>query len=94
MKELKWKLRTFDNVDYNNINPGILLREMLKFRGIEEPEEWLRVSQENENNPSLLKNIDKAANLLQDILIGLENEPRKKIYFSFDFPSFPVSSNV
>lgn len=79
MKELKWKLRTFDNVDYNNINPGILLREMLKFRGIEEPEEWLQVSQENENNPSLLKNIDKAAELLHTAIVE-----HKRIFIQVD----------
>ena len=79
MKELKWKLRTFDNVDYNNINPGILLREMLKFRGIEEPEEWLRVSQENENNPGLLKNIDKAAELLHTAIVE-----HKRIFIQVD----------
>ena len=84
MKELKWKLRTFDGIDYNNINPGLLLREMLKYRGIEDPESWLQVSKENENDPSLLKNIDEATNLLQSVIIGLENKPSKKIYIQVD----------
>lgn len=81
MKELKWKLRTFDGIDYNNINPGLLLREMLKYRGIEDPESWLQVSKENENDPSLLKNIDEATNLLQSVIIGLENKPSKKYIY-------------
>ena len=59
MKKLKWKLRTFDDIDYDNINPGLLLMDMLKYRGIEDPEAWLNVSKENEYNPSLLKNIEK-----------------------------------
>ena len=25
MKQLKWKLRTFSDIDYDNINPGLLL---------------------------------------------------------------------
>jgi single-stranded-DNA-specific exonuclease len=64
MKELKWKLRTFNDIDYDNIDISLLLRDMLKFRGIENPEEWLQVTKEDENNPSLLKNIDKAAELI------------------------------
>lgn len=79
MKQLKWKLRTFSDIDYDNINPGLLLREMLKYRGIEEPEEWLQVSQENENDPSLFKNIDKAIELLHDTLVN-----NKRIYLQVD----------
>lgn len=79
MKQLKWKLRTFSDIDYDNINPGLLLREMLKYRGIEEPEAWLQVSQENENDPSLFKNIDKAIELLHDTLVN-----NKRIYLQVD----------
>ena len=79
MKELKWKLRTFDDIDYNNINPGLLLREMLKYRGIEDPESWLQVSKENENDPSLLKNIDEAEGLLNEII-----EKNRRIYLQVD----------
>ncbi len=79
MKQLKWKLRTFSDIDYDNINPGLLLREMLKYRGIEEPEEWLQVSQENENDPSLFKNIDKAIELLHDTLVN-----NKRIFIQVD----------
>ena len=68
MNKLKWKLRTFSDIDYDNINPGLLLREMLKYRGIEEPEEWLQVSQENENDPHLFKNIDEAVDLLNEVM--------------------------
>ena len=79
MKKLKWKLRTYDDIDYDDINVGILLRDMLKYRGIENPEEWLTVSQEDENYPSLLKNIEKAARLLDD---AVANEWR--IYLQVD----------
>ena len=79
MKELKWKLRTFDDIDYNNINNGLLLREMLKYRGIEDPESWLQVSKENENDPSLLKNIDEAVGLLNEII-----EKNGRIYLQVD----------
>ena len=79
MKELKWKLRTFDDIDYNNINTGLLLREMLKYRGIEDPESWLQVSKENENDPSLLKNIDEAVGLLNEII-----EKNGRIYLQVD----------
>ena len=79
MKQLKWKLRTFSDIDYDNINPGLLLREMLKYRGIEEPEAWLQVSQENENDPSLFKNIDKAIELLHDTLVN-----NKRIFIQVD----------
>lgn len=79
MKELKWKLRTFDDIDYDNIDPGMLLRDMLKYRGIEDPEAWLNVSKENEFSPSLLKNIDKAAGLLHEAIIN-----NKRIYLQVD----------
>lgn len=79
MKELKWKLRTFDGIDYDNINVGLLLREMLKYRGIEDPEEWLQVSKEHENSPSLLKNIDTAAELLHTAIAG-----HKRIFIQVD----------
>lgn len=79
MKQLKWKLRTFSDIDYDNINPGLLLREMLKYRGIEEPEAWLQVSQENENDPSLFKNIDKAIELLHTAIIE-----HKRIFIQVD----------
>ena len=79
MKQLKWKLRTFDDIDYNDINPGLLLIDMLKYRGIEDPEQWLQVSQENENDPSLLKNIDKAVDLLHDAISN-----NKRIYIQQD----------
>lgn len=79
MKELKWKLRTFDGIDYDNINVGLLLREMLKYRGIEDPEEWLQVSKEHENSPSLLKNIDIAAELLHTAIVE-----HKRIFIQVD----------
>ena len=79
MKQLKWKLRTFDDIDYNDINPGLLLIDMLKYRGIEDPEQWLQVSQENENDPGLLKNIDKAVDLLHDAISN-----NKRIYIQQD----------
>ena len=79
MKELKWKLRTFDDIDYNNIKHGLLIREMLKYRGIEDPESWLQVSKENENDPSLLKNIDEAVGLLNEII-----EKNGRIYLQVD----------
>lgn len=79
MKELKWKLRTFDGIDYNDINPGLLLREMLKYRGIEDPESWLQVSKENEYDAKLLKNIDKAAELLHEAIMN-----NKRIYLQVD----------
>lgn len=79
MKELKWKLRTFDGIDYDNINVGLLLREMLKYRGIEDPEEWLQVSKEHENSPGLLKNIDIAAELLHTAIVE-----HKRIFIQVD----------
>lgn len=79
MKQLKWKLRTFDGIDYDNINPGLLLLEMLKYRGIEDPEHWLNISQENENSPELLKNIDKAADLIHETISN-----NGKIYIQVD----------
>lgn len=79
MKKLKWKLRTYDDIDYDDINVGMLLRDMLKYRGIKNPEEWLTVSQEDENNPSLLKNIEKAARLLDDAVAN-----KWRIYLQVD----------
>lgn len=79
MKKLKWKLRKYDDIDYDNINPGLLLRDMLIYRGIEDPESWLNVSKENEYEPSLFKNIDKAVDLIRD---ALANEWR--IYLQVD----------
>lgn len=79
MKELKWKLRTFDGIDYDNINPGILLREMLKYRGIEDPEAWLQVSKENENSPALLKNIEEVAEVLHSVI-----EMNGRVYIQVD----------
>lgn len=87
MKELKWKLRTFDDIDYNNINPGMLLRDMLKYRGIEDPDAWLNVSKENEYNPKLLKNIDKAVELLRDAMIN-----NKRIFIEQDSDSDGATS--
>lgn len=79
MKKLKWKLRTFDDIDYDNIDPGLLLMDMLKYRGIEEPEAWLSVSKENEHSPSLLKNIDEAEALLKNAIMG-----NKRIFIEQD----------
>lgn len=79
MKKLKWKLRTYDDIDYDDINVGMLLRDMLKYRGIKNPEEWLTVSQEDENDPPLLKNIEKAARLLDDAVAN-----KWRIYLQVD----------
>lgn len=68
MRELKWKLRTFDDIDYDNIDPAALLRDMLKYRGIKDPDAWLNVSKKDENDPVLLKNIDKAVSILKNIM--------------------------
>ena len=76
---MKWKLRTYNGIDYDNINVGLLLREMLKYRGIEDPEEWLQVSKEHENNLSLLKNIDIAAELLHTAIVE-----HKRIFIQVD----------
>lgn len=89
MKQLKWKLRTFNDIDYNNINVGLLLREMLKFRGIEEPESWLQVSKENEYDASLLKNIDKAVELIHT---AIANEQRIYIQVDADVDGFTSSA--
>lgn len=89
MKELKWKLRTFDGIDYNNINPGLLLREMLKYRGIEDPESWLQVSKENEYDAKLLKNIDKASNVIEQ---AVSNNRRIYIQADADVDGFTSAS--
>lgn len=79
MSQEKWKLRTFDNIDYSDINAGLLLQEMLKARGIENPDEWMNVSKEHENPPHLLKNIDVASKMLCEAM-----QKNKKIYIQVD----------
>ena len=79
MNKLKWKLQTFDDIDYNNINPHLLLCDMLKFRGIKNPEAWLEVTEENENEPSLLKNVDEATDLMRKAMAY-----GKRIYVQVD----------
>ena len=89
MKELKWKLRTFSDIDYNNINLGLLLRDMLKYRGVEDPDEWLNVSKEHENEPKLLKNIDQAAGVVHD---AIANNKRIFIQTDADVDGFTSAS--
>ena len=79
MKKIKWKLKKYDDIDYTDINPGLLLRDMLIDRGIENPEAWLNVSKENENSTSLLSKIDEAVALINE---ALANEWR--IYLQVD----------
>lgn len=79
MRRIKWKLKKYDDIDYTDINPGLLLRDMLIDRGIEDPEAWLNVSKENENSASLFSNIDKAVALIHK---ALANEWR--IYLQVD----------
>ena len=76
---MKWKLRTYDDIDYDNIDIDSLLKKMLIYRGIQKPEIWLNVSKENENNPSLFSNIDKAVALIHEALAN-----KWRIYLQVD----------
>ena len=89
MKQEKWKLRTFSNIDYNDIDSSQLLNEMLKSRGIEDPEAWKNVSKEDENEASLLKNIEQGAKILFDTINN-----NKKVYLQIDADADGLTSSA
>ena len=65
---MQYKLRTFSRPLPENISIEEYLYFLLEERGIDDPRGWLNVDKSNEHDPSLLVNIDKAAELLNEEL--------------------------
>lgn len=61
------------NKNYNNENCDLILYELLKDRGIENPEMWLNPNSSYEHSPSTLDNLSKAVSLLKKAINNPES---------------------
>ena len=62
---MKYQLLT---KNYNDESPELVLNDLLKDRGIENPGEWLYPSKEDENSPFLMNDMRKAIDILHNTI--------------------------